>query len=150
LLTLGVFECNAKYEERDGCGTIWGDQDGRGHYFGVVVGPDEAVCRRVAEELLNQDEEDSDEEDEDSDEDEADEDYDEALAEFGQQCESFAGELNAERARPEGLEDGETRDLFYWSQQDTAWQHQGRDGWEFLGSVAWQNGSWAADWQEHK
>lgn len=53
-LTTGPFDCRAKYQERDGCGVIWGDSDGRSHYFGVVVGPDEAVCLRVARELLRE------------------------------------------------------------------------------------------------
>jgi hypothetical protein len=68
-LTRGAFYGYAKYEERDGCGVIWGDSDGRGHNFGVVVGPDEAVCRRVAQELLNRSISSDDYEDDDSDND---------------------------------------------------------------------------------
>lgn len=76
--------------------------------------------------------------------------YEQALRAFGDECEVFATQLNEEFATPESLEDGEERGLFYWSEQDTAWQHSGDKQWsEFLGSVCWEEGRWRADWQEH-
>lgn len=57
LLTKGVYERDACYREQDGCGIIWGDQDGRGHWFGVVVGPDPDVARRIAQGLIDDGEE---------------------------------------------------------------------------------------------
>lgn len=76
--------------------------------------------------------------------------YERALRRFTDECEAFAAELNEEGATPEGLEDGEERGLFFWSEEDAAWQHGGDEDWvEFLGSVCWEEGRWTAEAQEH-
>ena len=76
--------------------------------------------------------------------------YERALAKFGENVEAFAAKLNAESARPETIEEDEERGNFYWSEEDQAWQSEGDPNWDFIGSVAWEDGKWVADYQEHE
>jgi hypothetical protein len=47
-----IFSRGDGYREIDGCGVITGDSDGRRHYYGVVIGPDQDRARAVAERIL--------------------------------------------------------------------------------------------------
>lgn len=78
--------------------------------------------------------------------------YFRAFKAFEEECKEFAKTLNSRKARPEDFEDLDDVDQFYYSEEDTAWQHTGDSEWdEFMGSVFWnkEKGIWDVEVMEH-